>query len=54
MPRMFEVHRFTREEHDQGATAGWQFTAGWFTRDSGLQWAWFCKEVQHDEAQDGP
>ena len=39
----FEVRRFTTLEHDQGDTAGWQFTAGWFTRDSGLQWAWLCK-----------
>ncbi len=49
MPRMFEVHRFTREEHDRGDTTDWHFDAGWFRRVSGLEWAWFRREVEDEE-----
>ena len=49
MPRMFEVHRFTREEHDQGATAGWRFEVGWFRYVSGLEWGWFSREAADEE-----
>ncbi len=47
-----EFRRFTRHENDHGDTAGWRFTAGWFTRDSGLQWAWFTRDVE-EEVRDG-
>ena len=43
--RQFEVVRFTRQEHEHGDTAGWRFDAGWFRRMSGLEWAWFSREI---------
>ncbi len=51
MPRrMFDVHRFTRQEHEQGDTNGWRFEAGWFHRMSSLKWAWFSREADDGEA----
>ncbi len=44
---MFDVRRFTRQEHERGATVDWRFAAGWFRRASGLAWAWFEREVNH-------
>ena len=46
----FDMRRFTHYEHDRGDTTGWRFTAGWFTRDSGLRWAWFSREADDGEA----
>ncbi len=43
---VFEIQRFTRHEHTRGDTAGWRFEAGWFVRMSGLEWAWFSKEIR--------
>ena len=40
-----EVRRFSHLEHDRGDTNGWQFEVGWFRRMSGLEWAWFSREV---------
>jgi hypothetical protein len=40
-----EVHRFARDEHDGGDATGWRLDVGWFRRVSGLQWAWFSREV---------
>ena len=45
MPESFLVRRFTRRQHERGDTIGWLFEVGWFVRISGLQWAWFYKEV---------
>ncbi len=45
----FEVQRFTRHQHNRGDTTGWRFAAGWFLRDSGLQWAWFSREPEEKE-----
>ena len=42
----FETRRFTRYEHDQGDTTGWRFEAGWFRYVSGLEWAWFSREIR--------
>ena len=50
MRRVFDMQRFTREEHERGQTAGWRFEAGWFVRMSGLTWAWFSREVEDGEA----
>ena len=44
---MVEYQRFSRREHEQGATEGWRFKVGWFGPDLGVQWAWFSREV-HD------
>lgn len=46
---LFDVRRFTREEHERGNSTGWRFEAGWFERASGLTWAWFSREVQRGE-----
>ena len=46
--RSFDVRRFTREEHERGATTGWYLWCGWFERDGGLRWAWFRKDVDDD------
>ena len=42
---MVTVRRFTREEHERGETAGWRFEAGQFRYMSGLEWAWFSREI---------
>ena len=42
--------RFTRQSHERGETAGWRFASGWHRRDSGLEWAWFTREVEDDDA----
>ena len=47
--RSSNFHRFTRLEHDHGDTTGWRFEAGWFQRVSGLEWAWFRREVEDEE-----
>jgi len=39
--RSYDVQRFTKADHDAGATNGWRFLSGWHRRASGLQWAWF-------------
>ena len=44
-----DLRRFTRQQHERGDTTGWRFEAGWFERDSGLQWAWFSREVQLED-----
>ncbi len=44
--RVFDIRRFTREEHERGDAAGWRLEAGWFRRMSGLEWAWFRREVE--------
>ena len=44
-----EFQRFTREEHHRGDTEGWRFASGWFHRDSGLQWAWFIRDVEEED-----
>lgn len=44
-----EMQRFTRSEDEQGLTAGWRLEVGWFTRASGLEWAWFGREVVDDD-----
>ena len=50
MPRrMFDVHRFTRLEHDRGDTAGWRLEAGRFERMSGLGWAWFSRDIDDNK-----
>ena len=43
--RVFEVQRFTEQEHASGETAGWRFEVGWFQYVSGLEWAWFSREL---------
>jgi len=42
---LFEVRRFTRDEHARGETAGWRFDGRWHRRASGLEWAWFQREI---------
>ncbi len=46
------MHRFTRNDFEKGSTTGWRFEAGWFRRASGLEWAWFSREV--DESEENP
>lgn len=48
MVEVVEMVRFTRLDHEKGHTAGWHFEVGWFERASGLEWAWFSREVQAD------
>ena len=40
-----EVMRFTRKEVQRGAATGWRFSAGWFRKTSGLEWAWFDRDL---------
>lgn len=40
-----EYQRFTLDEAKRGCATGWCFNAGWFRRASGLEWAWFSREV---------
>ena len=40
-----EVMRFTREEVQRGDATGWRFSAGWFRKVSGLEWAWFDRDI---------
>ena len=47
-PNVFEVQRFTRQQNECGETAGWRRWSGWFQRASGLEWAWFRREVNDD------
>ena len=47
--QVFEVQRFTREDHEQGLTEGWRLYGGWERRMGGLVWAWFRREVEDDE-----
>ena len=50
----FFVHRFTREEHERGDTTGWRFEVGWCRRMSGLEWAWFSREINNGKKQIDP
>ncbi len=47
---VFEVRRFTRQEHERGDTADWWRTGAWYRRDSGLEWAWFRQDLPDDGA----
>lgn len=47
-PASFELHRFTRQEVREGLAEGWRLHAGWFRRASGLEWAWFTRDVATD------
>ncbi len=47
-----EFLRITREECSNGLPYGWRFEAGWFRRASGLEWAWFGRDV--DESEENP
>ena len=40
-----EYMRFTRWEAEQGLACGWQFEVGWHRCCSGLEWAWYSREV---------
>ena len=51
---VFEVRRFTRQEHERGDTGNWWRTGAWYRRDSGLEWAWFRREVSDGEAKTVP
>ncbi len=44
-----DVMRVTRRDYDRGQASGWQFEAGWFRRASGIEWAWFSREVDESE-----
>ena len=44
--QVFDMRRYTREEHERGDAAGWRLEAGWFRRMGGLEWAWFRREVE--------
>ena len=46
----FLVRRFIREEHTRGDTIGWRFEAGWFRYMSGLEWAWFGRDIDDNKA----
>ena len=48
--RVFEVRRFTHYEHECGETDGWRVYSAWYRRMSGLEWAWFRREVEDGEA----
>jgi hypothetical protein len=45
---------FTRQEHERGDTAGWRFEGPWHVRASGLEWAWFRREVDDGETTQQP
>ena len=47
--QVFEVQRFTHEDHEQGLTEGWRLYGGWYRRMSGLVWGWFRREVEDGE-----
>jgi hypothetical protein len=46
--RMFEVQRFTREDHLRGLTEGWCLYGGWYQRMGGLVWGWFRREAKEE------
>ncbi len=48
----FEAKRVDRVAAVQAIADGWRFEAGWFRRASGLEWAWFSREV--DESEEKP
>ncbi len=49
--RMFDVQRFTREEHEGGRTEGWRLYGGWYQRTCSLVWAWFRRDIKEGRKQ---
>ena len=42
---MAEYLRVLRKDAPYVEREGWRFAAGWFHRCSGLEWAWYVREV---------
>ncbi len=49
---IFDAKRVDRLAAAQAIADGWRFEAGWFRRASGLEWAWFSRDV--DESEENP
>ncbi len=47
--RIVEYFRVGREHACDATAKGWRFEAGWFRRASGLEWAWFSREIEESE-----
>ena len=47
---VIEVRRFTREDFERELTFGWDLYGGRYQRMSGLEWAWFRRDVKEEES----